>query len=209
METAMQCEDPIIITDTSPPFEIVAVNEAWTRLCGFAADEAVGKTPKILQSEATDKSAARAFAAGLHTTGKATTTLVNVDKQGCQFQHELNGHTVYNNGKTCFVVQSSGVVRLHRFAREAPWTHAFIAFFVALFAICMLFNEYRQPISTAALAPAASTARFPWVAVAKQACIQTGRIARRTVPFASIGALANLDLLFVGGLGGAALASGM
>jgi len=31
---------------------IVAVNSAWTRLCGFSANEALGSSPKLLQVRA-------------------------------------------------------------------------------------------------------------------------------------------------------------
>jgi PAS domain-containing protein len=66
---------------------IVAVNEKWQSLCGFAPSEALHASPKILQGELTNQEKAHAFAHELRTTGEARTTLANYTKGGEPFAH--------------------------------------------------------------------------------------------------------------------------
>ena len=45
MDEALRTNDlPQIITEATPPFTIVHVNAMWCQLCGFTAEEAVGRT---------------------------------------------------------------------------------------------------------------------------------------------------------------------
>eukprot|EP01083_Nonionella_stella_P015309 42822_1 len=39
---------PMAITETKPPFQIVDVNKAWTQLCGYTREEAIGSTLREL-----------------------------------------------------------------------------------------------------------------------------------------------------------------
>ena len=50
-----------VVTRGTAPWDIVGCNSAWVELCGFAPEEALGKTPVILQGECTDLGVARAF----------------------------------------------------------------------------------------------------------------------------------------------------
>ena len=50
LEDALQeSKDARVVTSATRPFVIEHVNDAWVRLCGFSADEAVGKTLACLQ----------------------------------------------------------------------------------------------------------------------------------------------------------------
>ena len=54
LQDAIPKEDvPMIITEASPPFRIVHVNDTWCQLCGFTAKEAFGETCRILQGPGT------------------------------------------------------------------------------------------------------------------------------------------------------------
>lgn len=57
---------PMVITEASPPFHIVDVNKAWTQLCGYTRNEAVGRTLKeLLHGQETNATVARDLTASL------------------------------------------------------------------------------------------------------------------------------------------------
>ncbi|MGE5900335.1 PAS domain-containing protein, partial [Klebsiella pneumoniae] len=53
--------DAVLITEAEPFDEpgpsIIYVNEAFTKMTGYTAEEVIGKTPRILQGPASDKKA--------------------------------------------------------------------------------------------------------------------------------------------------------
>ena len=56
LEDALQeSKDARVVTSTTRPFVIEHVNDAWVRLCGFSADEAVGKTLACLQGPLSER----------------------------------------------------------------------------------------------------------------------------------------------------------
>jgi PAS domain S-box-containing protein len=44
----------IVVTTSTPPYNIVHVNHEWEELCGYSKNEVVGKTLKIIQGEQTN-----------------------------------------------------------------------------------------------------------------------------------------------------------
>jgi PAS domain S-box-containing protein len=99
-----------IVTQTSGGQEqIVATNRAWRQLCGFGAEEALGRSPKILQGPQTDKAVACRFRDDLLTQGHAEATLLNYTKRGRPFVHELHSRSVVDGatGATFHLTQSS------------------------------------------------------------------------------------------------------
>lgn len=57
-QTVLRSSDAVVITDTEldpPGPKIVFVNRAFTDLTGYAADEVLGDTPRVLQGELTDR----------------------------------------------------------------------------------------------------------------------------------------------------------
>ena len=76
-ERLQKCPGPVIVTQASEPFEIVACNSAWSKLCGFQPEDALGKDPSILQGPQTNHKKAKHFAAELLREGHAASTLVN------------------------------------------------------------------------------------------------------------------------------------
>ena len=53
---ASHSSDSIMVTEPGPGTPIIYVNEAFTALTGYAAEDVVGKSPSLLQGPQTDKS---------------------------------------------------------------------------------------------------------------------------------------------------------
>jgi PAS domain-containing protein len=56
------CDRPIVVTTLTSPHKIVLVNEAWTNMCGYTSQQAVGKTFSILHGPESNFAAAGAVA---------------------------------------------------------------------------------------------------------------------------------------------------
>jgi PAS domain S-box-containing protein len=84
--------DSIVITDAgtpeSPRPRIVFVNQAFTRLSGYSADEAVGRSPSILQGPASDPAEIDRMRHSLARGEVFTAELVNYRKDGRPFHVE-------------------------------------------------------------------------------------------------------------------------
>lgn len=80
---------PIIITDMNE--RIVGVNTNWVRMCQFSAEEAFGKTPRILQGSMTNSETARDFSLQLRGGGPAHASLLNYKKDGSAFVNRVCG----------------------------------------------------------------------------------------------------------------------
>lgn len=86
------------ITKIERPFEIVDVNGAWSRLCGYAREEAVGSTfRRLLQGPDTDATVAKDLTASLlgRSTKQGTreAVLTNYRSDGTTFRNHLRvGH---------------------------------------------------------------------------------------------------------------------
>lgn len=91
------------------PFDIIAVNSNWSWLCGYSAQEALGKTPALLHGPGTDKIKARSFTSTLESgAGMANMTLINYSKGGTPFVHRIHSEKVKDeNGETFFVTESA------------------------------------------------------------------------------------------------------
>jgi len=99
-----------ILVEDQEPYRIITANSAWTELCGYSKEEAIGSTTKILQGELTDPSKASEFTATLLKTGKAKTVLVNYNKGGTQFIHALFAKLVESEGESYYLVQGKKVL---------------------------------------------------------------------------------------------------
>lgn len=77
--------DSILITDATSKTKILYANKAFKKLTGYSPDEVLGKTPKILQGSATDKTViarlTKTLSAGTRFEGKA----INYKKDGTPF----------------------------------------------------------------------------------------------------------------------------
>ena len=86
-----QSKDAILITEAeldAPGPKIVFVNPAFTKMTGYTADEALGKTPRILQGPRTDKAVLNRLLKNLHEGEVFEGETVNYRKNGEELEIE-------------------------------------------------------------------------------------------------------------------------
>lgn len=81
--------DAVLITEAEPFDEpgprIVFVNEAFTRMTGYTAEEAIGQTPRILQGPESDKKVLKELRQRLESWQPSQVELINYKKDGTPF----------------------------------------------------------------------------------------------------------------------------
>src|SRR6476469_6389727 len=81
--------DAVIITEAEPFDEpgpkILYVNEAFTKMTGYTWDEAISKTPRILQGPESDKNVLKELSKAIRNWESYETTLINYKKDGEPF----------------------------------------------------------------------------------------------------------------------------
>ncbi|MFB2923556.1 MULTISPECIES: PAS domain S-box protein [Aerosakkonema] len=86
--------DAVVITEAEPIDEpsprIVYVNPAFTRMTGYTLEEVLGKTPRILQGEETDRMALDRIRAALQNWQPVRVDLINYRKNGSQYWVEVS-----------------------------------------------------------------------------------------------------------------------
>jgi PAS domain S-box-containing protein len=94
--TVANANDSFVLTEARPLSEseggpkIVYVNEAFTRLTGYAHHEIIGRTPRFLQGADTDPSELRRLREALENRAPFLGVVVNYRKDGSPFWVELN-----------------------------------------------------------------------------------------------------------------------
>jgi diguanylate cyclase (GGDEF)-like protein/PAS domain S-box-containing protein len=90
----VSANDSVLITEAEPISQpgprIVYCNAAFTRTTGYTEEEVLGKTPRILQSERTDKQALARLRAALLAWKPVEVELLNRAKDGTEFWVELS-----------------------------------------------------------------------------------------------------------------------
>ncbi|HMO63276.1 MAG TPA: PAS domain S-box protein [Ferruginibacter sp.] len=90
----LSTNDAVLITEAEPQDEpgpaIVYVNNAFTTITGYTAEEVVGKTPRILQGPKTDKAALKKLGKALRRWEPCEATLINYKKNGEEFWINLS-----------------------------------------------------------------------------------------------------------------------
>ncbi|MBD2577012.1 PAS domain S-box protein [Oscillatoria sp. FACHB-1406] len=86
--------DAVVITEAEPIDEpgprIVYVNPAFTRMTGYTLEEVLGKTPRILQGENTDRTALEQIRSALKKWQPVQIDLLNYRKDGSHFWVEIS-----------------------------------------------------------------------------------------------------------------------
>jgi len=86
--------DAVLITEAEPIDEpgprIVYVNPAFTQMTGYTLEDVLGKTPRILQGEKTDRTALARIRTALQNWQSVRVDMVNYRKDGSQFWVELS-----------------------------------------------------------------------------------------------------------------------
>jgi PAS domain S-box-containing protein len=103
-----QSKESIVITDAQldlPGPKILFVNPAFTQMTGYTAEEAVGKTPRILQGPRTDKTVLKRLLQNLQQGETFAGEAINYRKDGKEFNMEWQIAPICNaNGKTTHFV---------------------------------------------------------------------------------------------------------
>lgn len=84
-DPAMSRRQARVITDASRPYLIRAVNRSWSALCGFPAEEAVGRTFEIVQGPATSRKSLNELGAKLVQGLPTAQLIINYRKGGEPF----------------------------------------------------------------------------------------------------------------------------
>jgi len=86
--------DAVLITEAEPIDEpgprILYVNPAFTRMTGYTLEEVVGKTPRILQGEKTDRASLARIRTALKTWQPLRVDTINYRKDGTEFWVEMS-----------------------------------------------------------------------------------------------------------------------
>ena len=77
--------DSILITDATKDAKIIYANKAFKTLTGYDPSEVIGKTPKILQGAATDKTVIARLLDALKRDGRFEGRAINYKKNGTPF----------------------------------------------------------------------------------------------------------------------------
>lgn len=92
--------DIVIVTDTridDPGPIIIYVNEAFTRLTGYTAEEAIGNNPRMLQSENSDNATRQEIRSGLEQNADIRTRILNISKNGNEYWLDLHIIPLYDD----------------------------------------------------------------------------------------------------------------
>jgi PAS domain S-box-containing protein len=92
--------DSVLITEAEPFDEpghkIVYVNEAFTKMTGYSSKEIVGKTPRILQGEKSDKVELKRFSNAIRKWQSCEITIINYKKNGEEFWVNFSASPIAN-----------------------------------------------------------------------------------------------------------------
>jgi len=77
--------DSILITDATKDAKIIYANKAFKTLTGYDPSEVIGKTPRILQGAATDKTVIARLVDALKRGGRFEGKAINYKKNGTPF----------------------------------------------------------------------------------------------------------------------------
>ncbi len=95
LESAVvHAQDPVLITEAEPFDEpgprIVYANDAFYRMTGYAPEEVIGRSPRLLQGPRTDRATLDQLREALRTWQPIRVELINYRKDGSEFWIEMN-----------------------------------------------------------------------------------------------------------------------
>jgi len=108
-----------------PGPEILFVNDAMCRIAGYKADELIGKTPRILQGDATNADALERMRQELLSQGTSSVELVNYRKDGKAYDVEIVVTPLFdaNGQRTNFVSIQRDITERKRVAEALRREH--------------------------------------------------------------------------------------
>jgi PAS domain S-box-containing protein len=152
----VNANDAVLITEAEPinlpgP-RIVYVNEAFSRLTGYTAEEVVGKTPRILQGAKTNRDTLNKIRDALEHWQPIVVELINYRKNGSEFWVELSITPVadHNGWFTHWVAIQRDISRRKQLEEELLKTleqEKELSELKSRF-VAMTSHEFRTPLST-------------------------------------------------------------
>lgn len=112
-------EEARVITEATAPFRITHVNDAWTSLCGFTGEEAVGKTLGCLQGDDTDFGAVSSLVKDCKSGRPSSMEVTNYDKKGLKFRNFLQTFPLSGGDATPAAASSSSSSAAAAFSTSA------------------------------------------------------------------------------------------
>lgn len=88
-----------IIVVTSPALQISFASSNITTMNGYAAEELLGKSPKIFQGRDTSAEATEAIRQAIDSRTNFQVSIINYKKNGLPYQCNIDGYPVYNKRK--------------------------------------------------------------------------------------------------------------
>lgn len=120
--TIVNANDGVIITnaDLENGPEIIYVNDAFTRLSGYEAEEVIGKTPRILQGEGTDRATLDRLKTSLKKGRHFKGEIKNYTKDGDAYWLDLSIMPIFdeNNEITHFTAIERNITERKNFEKE-------------------------------------------------------------------------------------------
>lgn len=146
-----RANDAIVITEadplTRPGPKIIYVNEAFTRLTGYSAEEMIGQSPRCLQGPETDRDQLAQIRASLKKLNPVQTELINYHKDGSKYWVEMSISPVTNSEQeiTHFVSVQRDVTHKRLYANSLLTERKQMQQIItdAPFAVAMLDREFR------------------------------------------------------------------
>jgi PAS domain S-box-containing protein len=132
MRAVERSNDVILITEAEPLDEpgprVVYVNPAFERMTGYAAEEILGKTPRMLQGPKTDRAALSRIRRALVAGDPVREELVNYRKDGSEFFVELSMVPVAGDDGVCshFCAIQREMTEQHKLRRELRSTNSLL-----------------------------------------------------------------------------------
>jgi PAS domain S-box-containing protein len=121
----------ILVTEAEPLDEpgpkIVYVNEAFERLTGYTAAEAVGRSPRFLQGEKTDRKVLAEIHAALQRREPIKRQVVNYRKDGTEYWMEVNVVPIFDAAGKCthFAAIERDITEAKKVEAQLLWKTAF------------------------------------------------------------------------------------
>lgn len=78
-----------VVTEGEPPYRIINVNEEWSRITGYSAEDALGRPCDFLQSDATCKRTTAALMDAVRRKQSIAVQVLNVTRKGRPFLNTL------------------------------------------------------------------------------------------------------------------------
>lgn len=99
-------EQPVVVTEAHPldaPWgpPVIHVNDAFTRVTGYAAGEVIGFTPRILQGPGSDRSTLDRVRRALERQEQITVEILNYKKDGSEYRAQMSLTPIFEPGGTC------------------------------------------------------------------------------------------------------------